>query len=349
MKFLYSLLILVPLAIILTLVDASHTWVFLASAGALVPLAALMGDATEFVAEHTGPRVGGLLNATFGNAAELIITVAALRSGLFDLVKASIAGSIIGTSLLILGSCMLAGGIKNGHQSFNARIAGVSATMMTLAVVALALPGLFSVGSLRVEGDALENMSIGLAVVLIVIYALYVLYTVFLQPAESTTADANERESPSHSIWFSIGLLASATVGVAVMSELFVENVEPVVKSWGVTELFLGVVLVPIVGNVAEHVVALKAAINNKMDASVSIAIGSCLQVALFVAPVLIFVSLLLGNPMTLLFNEYELAALVGGIAVATLISMDGESNWLEGAQLLAVYLIVGIGFFYLK
>jgi Ca2+:H+ antiporter len=351
-KVIYALLLLVPLALLFWLLDLGHTWVFLASAGALIPLAALMGNATEFVAEHTSSRVGGLLNATFGNAAELIITIAALRTGLTTLVKASICGSIIGTSLLILGSCMLAGGLKHGHQTFNERIAGVSATMMILAVVALVIPGMFSAGSHRVAGGSLERLSIGVAIVLIVLYALYILFTIFQTPAGATSGDPGQyqptRPKPEHGIWSSLGLLAVATVGVAAMAELFVDNVEPVIRSWGVTELFLGVVLVPIAGNVAEHVVAVQAALRNDMDAGVSIAIGSSLQVALFVAPVLVFVSLLLGHPLTLLFNGYELAALAGAAAVATIISMDGESNWLEGAQLLGLYVIVAIGFFYL-
>lgn len=353
MKLIYVFLLLVPLAILFWLLDVGHTWVFLASAGALVPLAASMGNATEFVAEHTSPRVGGLLNATFGNAAELIITIAALRTGLNTLVKASISGSIIGTSLLILGSSMLAGGLKHGHQKFNERIASVSSTMMILSVVALVIPGMFSVGSNRVAGDSLERLSIGVAVVLIVLYALYIFFTIFRNPVDSHAdkppRHQGPRPKPQHGIWFSLGLLAVATVGVAAMAELFVDNVEPVITSWGVTELFLGVVLVPIAGNVAEHVVAVQAALRNEMDASVSIAIGSSLQVALFVAPILVFVSLLLGHPLTLLFNGYELAALAGAAAVATIISMDGESNWLEGAQLLGVYVIVAIGFFYLK
>ncbi len=347
MKYFYITLLLIPAAILLWFFDFGHTWIFLASAGSLIPLAALMGDATEFVGEHTNPRIGGLLNATFGNAAELIITIAALRSGLLELVKASISGSIIGTSLLILGSSMLVGGIKNGHQTFNARIAGVTATMMTLAVVALLIPGLFSIGTSKIVGNSLEKLSIGLAIVLLTLYGLYILYTIFLQPPESQTS--RKRHKPRHNLWFSLGMLAGATVGVAIMSELFVNNVEPVIKSWGVTELFLGVILVPVVGNVAEHVVAVQAALANEMDASLSVSIGSSLQIALFVAPILVFVSLLFGHPLTLLFNEYELAALGGAAAVATLISMDGESNWLEGAQLIGVYLILAIGFFYLK
>ena len=349
MKYLYILLLLVPVSVVLELVGAGHTWIFLTSAGSLVPLAALLGNATDRVTEHTGPRIGGLLNATFGNAAELIITIVAIQNGLIELVKASISGSIIGNALLVLGASMLVGGLKHGRQRFDAHIASVSSTMMTLSVVALVIPAIFSIGPSQVSGDATENLSIGVAVVLLVLYVLYVLYTIFIQPPDTSSAHSAFEGRPKSSLWLSIGLLLLSTAGVVVMSELLITNVEPVIESWGITELFLGVILVPIVGNVAEHFVGVQAAHRNQMDLSIGIAVGSTLQMALFVAPVLVFVSLAFGNPMTLVFNEYELAALVGSIAVATLISMDGESNWMEGAQLLAVYLIVAIGFFYLK
>jgi Ca2+:H+ antiporter len=347
-KILYYLLVLVPVAIVLEIAGAGHTWIFVTSALALVPLAGLLGDATEQVAVHTGPRVGGLLNATFGNAAELIITIVAIQRGLVELAKASISGSIIGNILLVLGASLLAGGLKNGRQQFNAHIASVTATMMTLSVVALLIPALFSIGPNRVSANHTENLSIGVAVVLLVLYALFVLYTIFLQPPDEAIAGTHAKVG-ARSIWFSLGLLVATTVAVVAMSEVLIRNVEPVIESWGISELFLGVILIPIIGNVAEHFVAVTTAYRNQMDLSIGIAIGSSLQVALFVAPVLVFVSLILGNKMTLVFNEYELAALVGAVAVAVFISMDGESNWLEGAQLLAVYIIVGMGFYYLS
>jgi Ca2+:H+ antiporter len=345
-KYLYVLLILVPVAIILQLIGAGHTWIFITSALALVPLAGLLGDATEQVAEHTGQRVGGLLNATFGNAAELIITIVAIQRGLLELAKASISGSIIGNILLVLGASLLVGGLKNGRQSFNAHIASVSATTMTLAVVALMIPAAFDLGAHRVTDAHTENLSIGVAIVLLILYALFVLYTIFLHPAEESDGHA---QKPSHGIGYSVGLLVITTIAVVVMSEVLIRNVEPVIESWGLSELFLGVILIPIIGNVAEHFVAVTTAYRNQMDLSLGIAVGSSLQVALFVAPVLVFVSLLLGNQMSLVFNGYELAALGGATIVAVFISMDGESNWLEGAQLLAVYAIVGLGFYYLS
>jgi Ca2+:H+ antiporter len=348
MKWIYGLLLLVPVAIALELLGAGHTVILLTSAGALVPLAAVLGKATEELANYTGPRIGGLLNATLGNSAELIITIVAIREGLLDLVKASIAGSILGNVLMVLGASLLIGGIKNGRQRFDPHIAGISATMMALAVVALAIPALFSIGAHRLTPTASEFLSIGVAVVLLVLYGLFVLYTIFLhRPSE--VAPVPHVGHPRWSKGLAIGVLAASTVGVVIMSEILVGAIEPVVEQWGLTELFLGVVLVPIVGNTAEHLVAVQVAAANKMDLSLGIAIGSTLQIALFVAPVLVFVSLLLGNPMNLIFNAYELAAIGGAVAIATLVSIDGESNWLEGAQLLAVYLVVVLGFFFLS
>lgn len=348
MRFLYGLLLLVPVAVGLRVAGVGHTWIFLASAAALIPLSALLGNATEELAAHTGPRVGGLLNVTLGNAAELIITVAAIREGLLDLVKASIAGSILGNILLVLGASLLVGGLRHGQQKFDAQNAGMASTMMTLAVAALAIPAVFTFGPHRVTGLESELLSIGVAVVLMVLYALYVLFTIFLQPDEAAGAPHGEGKV-QWSVRTSLAVLAAGTVGAVAMSELLVEAVEPVAASWGLTELFLGVILVPLIGNAAEHWAAVQAAANDQMDLSIGIAIGSSLQVALFVAPLLVFVSLLLGNPLQLVFNEYELTALIGAVVVATLISVDGESNWVEGAQLLAVYLIAGMGFLFLS
>ncbi len=347
MKYLYALLILVPVAVGLEILGGNPTWVFLASAGALIPLAALLGKATEEFAGYTGPRIGALLSATLGNAAELIITIVAIREGLLDLVKASISGSILGNVLFVLGLSLLCGGLKNGRQKFDPHIAGLSATMMTLSVVALAVPALFSIGPHRLIDDAPEFLSIGVAAVLLVLYGLYIFYTIFFHTGELVGVETHA--VPKWSKGFALGVLAATTAAVVVMSEILIGAVEPVVAQWGVTELFLGFVLVPIVGNIAEHLIAVQFAMSNKMDLSIGIAIGSTLQIALFVAPVLVFVSLLLGNPMNLVFNPYELVGLGAAAAIATLVSIDGESNWLEGAQLIAVYMIVALGFFFLS
>lgn len=348
MKILYGLLVLVPIALVLEFGGiGGHTAVFVVSALALVPLAALLGRATEAVAVYTGPTVGALLNATLGNAAELIITIVALREGLVMVVKASISGSIIGNILAVLGASILLGGLKNGTQQFDAKAAGTNATMMALAVVALIVPAVFALGSPehRPTDQDIEFLSDGVAVVLIIIYGLYLLYT--LKSASSSTAPAHEAESPSMRLPVSVGILLGATLAIVVMSELLVGALEPTAEDWGLTELFVGVMLVPIVGNIAEHMVAVQVAAANKMDLSLGIAVGSGLQIALFVTPVLVLVGALIGQPMTLVFNSYELMALAAAAIIAVLISVDGESNWLEGAELLALYLILGIAFFF--
>ena len=348
MKFILPLLVLVPIAFILEFAHiGGPTAVFAASALSLIPLAGLLGRATEEAAVYTGPKIGALLNATLGNAAELIITIIALRAGLVDLVKASIAGSIIGNILVVLGLSLLLGGLKNGTQFFDAKAAGTNATMMALAVVSLTIPAVFALGPLEVRPSEqnISFLSDGLALVLIVVYALYILFSL---RQESPEADLrSEHGPPSMRLPVALGLMAVTTIGIVFMSELLVGAVEPVAEQWGLSELFIGVLLVPLVGNIAEHIVAVQVAYQNKMDLSLGIAIGSGLQIALFVTPVLVWISVMLGNPMTLVFNSYELAGLIGAALIAVLISVDGESNWLEGVQLLALYLMLGIAFYF--
>ena len=349
MKFLLPLLILAPAALAFQSFGVGgETAVFLASAVSLIPLAGLLGRATEEAALYTGPQIGALLNATLGNAAELIITIIALREGLVDLVKASIAGSIIGNILVVLGLSLLVGGLKNGTQVFDAKAAGTNATMMALAVVALTIPAVFALGppETRPAGHNIEFLSDGLAVVLIVVYALYIFYSL-RQGSPETEAWKEEQIHSTMKLPMALGLMAATTVGIVIMSELLVGAVEPVAAQWGLSELFIGVMLVPLVGNIAEHIVAVQVAYQNKMDLSLGIAIGSGLQIALFVTPVLVWISVLFGNPMTLVFNGYELAGLIGAALIAVLISVDGESNWLEGVQLLALYIMLGISFYF--
>lgn len=347
MRWILPLLALVPLAIALELLHASPILILIVSAVALIPLAALLGRATEALAAHAGAWVGALLNSTLGNAAELIIAFAGIRAGLPELVKASISGSILGNLLLILGASLLVGGLRHGRQQFNAHIAGVSATMMTLAVIVLVVPGLFTVGPERIQGESVEFLSLGVAAVLIVIYGLYLLYSMRYQ-RDLPHALPAEEAGVHWRLRIALAVLVASTIGVVIMSELLVAAVEPVIAATGVSEFFLGVILIPLVGNVAEHIVAVQVAADNKMDLSLGIAYGSSLQVALLVAPVLVFGSLALGQPMTLVFNMYELIALVGAAIISSLIAVDGESNWLEGAQLLVVYSALGLGFFFL-
>jgi Ca2+:H+ antiporter len=358
----YGLLIFVPLAIVGEFLHWPPLLVFAGAALGVVPLAGWLGTATEELATHTVPRLGGLLNATLGNAAELIITIVAiragalnpgLRAGLNELVKASITGSILGNVLLVLGFSILLGGLKNGTQRFDRRQAGVNSTMLILAVIALGVPSLFGHVIEEVNHDAVEYLSLGVAVVMLVVYGLSIAYTFGYPPTgrEQEAERPAAEEIPPIARWkvrTALGVLAVVTVFMAWLSEILVGVVEPVVTQLGVTEFFLGIILVPLVGNVAEHLVGVQTAIKNRMELSLSISLGSSLQIALFVAPVLVFVSLLIGNPLTLVFNQFELIALVGGVFIAALVALDGESNWLEGAQLLVVYAIIGMAFFFL-
>jgi Ca2+:H+ antiporter len=346
------LLVFVPIAIAADLLHLDPRLVFVTSALGVIPLAGLLGEATEELAAHTGPRLGGLLNATLGNAAELIITVFAIREGLLELVKASITGSILGNILLILGLSLLLGGWRHGVQSFDRDTAGQNATMMSLAIVALAIPAVFGHAMDAVDHQATEMLSLGVAAVMIVIYALSLVYSFFAAPPGGSETRQLETHAPAGrsrwSVSFALAVLAGSTVFIAWLSEILVGAVEPVVEAVGLTEFFLGVIIIPLVGNVAEHLVGVQTAYRNKMDLSLAVSLGSSMQIALFVAPLLVFVSLVLGHPMDLVFNLFELASLGAAVGIAGLISLDGKSNWLEGAQLLAVYLIVALAFFFL-
>ncbi|MFN2176798.1 MAG: calcium/proton exchanger [Anaerolineales bacterium] len=355
------LLLLVPLSILAEFLNWGEILLFLFSALAIIPLAGYIGESTDILATATGPRIGGLLNATLGNAAELIITIIAIREGLLELVKASITGSILGNVLLVLGMSMVLGGIKNGVQIFDRRQAGNNAILLVLAVIALLIPSLLSGYIGQSDSPGVEALSIGVAIIMIVLYILGVVYSLKTdrgplssRPSVETNPSMGNIYEPEemtevHPAWStrkSIVILGLATFGVVIMSELLIGSVEPVMLSLGISEFFLGIILIPIIGNVAEHLVAVKVAIQNKMELSVEIAIASSLQIALFVAPVLVFVSLFIGNPMQLIFNEVELLALVAGVLITALVSSDGESNWLEGAELVAVYLILALTFF---
>lgn len=354
MKYLNVLLLFVPVAILGEFLHWNPIVIFFTSALGVVPLAGLLGEATEELAVHTGPRIGSLLNATLGNAAELIITIFAIRAGLLELVKASITGSILGNLLLILGLSFLLGGLRHGIQRFDRAHASMSATTMSLSIVALAIPAVFS-HAIETKGHAgVEYLSLGVAAVMILIYILMLVYS-FLggpgtrgAPPQPKAIHETAHGAARWSLRFSLGILAGSTIFIAWLSEILVGAVEPVVLNLGLTEFFLGVIIIPLVGNVAEHLVGVETAYKNKMDLSLGISLGSSMQIAMFVAPVLVFLSLFMGHPMDLVFNPFELASLVAAVLIATLISLDGESNWLEGAQLLAVYVIVVIAFFFL-
>lgn len=343
----YALLIFVPIAVILRLTDGDPVAVFVTSALAIVPLAALMGASTEEIAARTGPQIGGLLNATLGNAAELIITIFALREGLLELVRASIIGSILGNLLLVMGLAIFLGGLKNGIQTFDRRGAMMSATLVILAFMALAIPSLFDVTFVEMEAFESELLlSEGIALILILLYAGNIVYS--LVSHEGTGATAEHHHPPQWSMPTALSVLAAATLAIVFMSEFLVTTVEPVVEELGWSELFVGVIIVPIIGNVAEHLVAVQQAIKNRMELAMTIALGSSLQIALFVAPVLVFISLLFEDKLILAFTTPEIVALAAASYVGSLVAEDGETNWFEGLMLLGVYLIIALAFFLL-
>ncbi|HET9767584.1 MAG TPA: calcium/proton exchanger [Thermoanaerobaculia bacterium] len=349
------LLIFVPITVGLHfLASDAHLWIFLSSCAAIIPLAGWMGRATEHLAEHTGEGVGGLLNATFGNAAELIIAFAALREGLLSVVKASLTGSILGNLLLVLGASFLGGGLKRDLQRFNATAARMQSTMLFMAAVSLILPASFhylgGAGVLVRE----KNLSLWFAFVLLGTYALGLLFSLRTHVAlfSGTHGEAEALEEETHGAWSwkkALGVLALATAAVAWMSEILVGSVEQAAHAMGMTDLFVGVVVVAIIGNAAEHSTAVLVAIRNRMDLSVSIAIGSSIQIALFVAPVLVLLSYWVApQPMDLVFSPAEVLAVLVAVVICAQVASDGESHWLEGAQLLAVYVLLGLLFYFL-
>ncbi|HEX9895861.1 MAG TPA: calcium/proton exchanger [Gemmatimonadales bacterium] len=340
------MLLFVPATIGLNLMHANPLVVFIAACLGVIPLAGVMGEATEHLAARSGPAIGGLLNATFGNAAELIIAIAALRSGLIDLVKASITGSILGNLLLIMGLCFLAGGIGRPTLRFNRVSAGASAGMMALAVVGLVFPALFH--SIRPEAGFPRELMLteSVALVLAVTYGFSLLFSL----KTHRSLFGGEPHPTVGEIWSPIKatvVLGLATLGVVVQSEILVHATENVTATMGFSETFLGLIIVPIIGNAAEHGTAVLVARKGQMDLAMQIALGSSTQVALLVAPVLVLVGLLLGRPMDLVFTTFEVAALALTMVVSAIITLDGESNWFEGVQLLAMYaLVAAMAFF---
>lgn len=345
-KIIYGMLLFAVAGYVADLVGANPILVFVLSAIGLIPLADLIGEATEELVVYTGPRVGGLLNATLGNAAELIITIFALREGLLELVRASITGSILGNLLLITGASLLLGGLKHGIQQFDRRQAGINATLAVLAVVALAVPSFFS-PAMEPDIIAETRFNEGVAIIMILLYGLSILYSMRSR-TDAALAHTGHVDKARWSLPMTLGILALATAGTALMSEVLVGAVEHATETLGMTELFLGIIVIPLVGNVAEHLVAVQVAAKNQMELSLGIALGSSIQIALFVAPLLVFISLLFDHTLLLIFNTFELAALFAASLVAALIALDGESNWLEGAMLLAIYLLFGLAFFFL-
>jgi len=338
------LLLFVPIAVLAEIGHWNPVIIFVTAALAVVPLSGLLGDATEELAGRTGPRIGALLNATLGNAAELIITILALREGLYDLVRASITGSIIGNLLLVAGASLIVGGLKHGTQQFSRKDAGLNATLLILAAMVLVVPSLFSIAIEPARAN-IDNISIITAGVIIVLYVLSLVFGFTAKYAEPVTRHA--AHVPHMPMRTAVIVLIVSTLFIAGMSEVLVSAVGPMVKQIGISELFVGVILVPIIGNVAEHVVAIEVAAKNKMDLSMGIAVGSSLQIALFVAPLLVFISLLFGRTLDLEFTSFELIALLASCFIAAHVSVDGETNWLEGVMLVGLYIIIAVAFFF--
>jgi Ca2+:H+ antiporter len=354
----YVLSVFIPIAVALKLLDAEPALTFSASALGVVPTAALMGEATEHLAARSGPGIGGLLNVTFGNAPELIIALFALQKGLQEVVKASIVGSIVSNILLVLGAAMLIGGLGREKQEFNKTAAHFQAAMLLLALTALLLPAVFQlasggelpkVGTDRVDfGSDLEKISFAVALVLLASYASGLWFSLKTHRELFNPHSEDETPDDTWTVKRSVILLAVAGVLVGLMSEVLVGSIEAASKDAGLSQFFVGVIVVAIVGNAAEHWVAVLVARKDKMDLAVNIAVGSGAQVALFVAPVLVLCSFVIGpNPLSLIFNGYELGGLLFAVLIATFVTSEGESNWFEGVQLLAVYLVLGLVFYF--
>ena len=345
------LLVFIPLTIALELLAPQlHTPLFVSSCLAIIPLAGWLGRATEHLAERTSEGLGGLLNATFGNAAELIIALMALRQGLYDVVKASLTGSIIGNLLLVTGAAFFAGGVKHKTQRFNVAGANIQSTMMLLAAVALVMPAAyhFLAGARGISSET--DLSLEIATVLLATYAATLWFT--LRTHSHFFTGHGERAPASAAPWSvgrALGVLGASTALIAWMSEILVGTVDAAAHQFGMTSVFVGVIVVAIVGNAAEHSTAIFAARDNRMDLALGISIGSSLQIAMFVAPLLVMASYVIGpRPMDLVFSPAEVLAVVIAVLIAAQVSSDGESNWLEGVQMLAVYIIMGIIFYFL-
>ncbi len=357
------LLVFIPLAILAQMLSLGPELVFILSMIGIVPLATILAESTEVLSYRTGPKIGSLLNATFGNAVDLILLFALLRSGQMEIVKASIVGSILTTLLLVVGLSQLMGGLKNGIQRFDKERGGMAAAMMTLAIAGLMLPTILGIAHQAERGmrftssfldTSLEMVSLGIAGILLVLYVMQIIFQ-FRQPQNTTRDEELEvikAEDPARALRWSlrraVGLLLASTIGIVILSEIISGTVEPFGESLGLNPIFIGVIIMPLAGAISEIIVGVKTAQHNNLDLSLSIASNSVMQAALFVAPLLAFLSLFSGQMMTLYFNFFEVIGLGITIFAAIVIASDNISNWLEGVQLLALYLILGIWFLFL-
>lgn len=352
MKYLNILLVFVPATLIARFMHLNEGIVFFMACLSIVPLAVIIGDATEQISIYTGPKIGGLLNATMGNVPELLIGIFAVKAGMYSLVLASLAGSIMGNILLVLGFSVFLGGLKNKFQVFNKNIARSNFTLLTFAAFSIIVPFAFKYatkGTGHTE-NGITVISLGIAVLMLLIYILGLIFSLVTHKNIFTQHDEHEEEEETAkwSLPVSVIVLAAATFFVAIQSETLVATVEHTVEQFGLPEVFIGIILIPILGNVAEHASAMIMAVKNKIDISVEIAVGSSMQIALFVAPILILLSFFLGKPLPYVYSSFEVVGLLVGIAMSVYVFQDGKTNWLEGIQLVVCYIILGIAFFFI-
>lgn len=348
-KYLTVLLVFIPAAIVAELMHASPLVIFALSAIAIIPLSGILGHATEELAGHTGSTLGGLINATLGNFAELVIAALALQAGLIDLVKASITGSILGNLLLVLGAAQFAGGLKYKTQKINPNLAGMSSTLLVVAVLGLVMPAVFHAVHPDPLRKATAAMSVGVACFLILGYVLSLVYSMGTHKAVFCEGgDVSSHESPpTWSLKKAVIVLVATAATIGVLSEFLVGSTEEAVKALGLSQIFVGLILIPIIGNAAEHSSAVMMALKNRMDLAVSISVGSAIQVSLLIGPLLVLLGLVFGKPMDLAFTVMEVASVAVAVGIASSVMQDSESNWLEGAFLLIAYAVIGIAFFF--
>jgi Ca2+:H+ antiporter len=346
------MLAFIPLAIVAEWLQFNPVLVFIASGLAIIPLAAWIANSTEGIAEVVGPSLGGLLNATFGNATELIVSIVALRAGLVDVVKASISGTIIANLLLALGLAMLLGGIRFKEQSFQPTVARINASSLNLAVVVLLTPTAIHLTSNGLQESTLNNFSIVLSILLLVFYGLMLFFSMkthshIYQIADAEIQHVIDPAAARSTLWRQLCILLIATIALVFVSEILVSSLQKAISTLGLTPLFTGVILIPIFGGAVEYITAVTFSMKGKMDLAVAVAMGSSLQIAMFAAPLLVLIGQLIGQPMSLEFNSFEVLAVAIAVLITNSISSDGQSNWLEGAMLLVTYAVVGTAFFF--
>lgn len=355
MRWLWIMLIFVPISILMYLLKVSPNLMFIASCLAIIPLAGVLGHATEELSKYRGQAIGGLLNATFGNATELIIAIVAVFAGEVEVVRASLIGSIIGNLLLVLGLSVLLGGLRFKVQTFSKFAAGTHGSMMTIAVISLFVPALFvrNAPHLVEHTTRIRDLSLWVAGVLIVLYVGSLIFSLVthesLLRGDSEPGDETDSDPPEMKQSTAFLILFAATVFIAIESEFLVHSLTPVVEQWHLSKLFMGIIIIPIIGNAAEHSTAVVTAIRNKMDISVNIAVSSATQIAMFIGPLIIFVSQLTRHPVTIVFSTIELVAVASAVIIAGQVTRDGKSNWLEGVQLLAAYIIIALTFYFIS